>query len=228
VGKLAQLLWDAVKAVFSWKIVLMVKTLFLDVLLQRRLYRRSQGRWLIHSLIFLPFVFRFAWGLIALVGSLWIPQWQGGWSMLDKNDPAAAFLFDLTGMMVIIGVCLALVRGFFADLMKVSGLPGQDRLALGLIAGIVLVGFILEGLRIAMTGRPGGSEYALVGFCISVLFSILPGLRGLYGYVWYVHAILTSAFIAYFPFSRLFHIIMAPLVLAMGAVKGHEHGKRGE
>jgi nitrate reductase gamma subunit len=51
------------------------------------------------------------------------------------------------------------------------------------------------------------------------------GLTGYYGYVWYLHAILTGAFVAYLPFSRLFHIIMAPIVLPMSAVSNHRNRK---
>jgi hypothetical protein len=44
--------------------------------------------------------------------------------------------------------------------------------------------------------------------------------------VWYLHAVLTGAFIVYLPFSRMLHMVMAPLVLAMNAAnKGREGWK---
>jgi len=95
-----------------------------------------------------------------------------------------------------------------------------------LIAGIVVVGFILEGIRIAMTGWPGNAAYAVIGFGISKLFSDPTGLTGVYGYIWYVHAISTGAFVAYLPFSRLFHIIMAPVVLAINAISEQDRGRK--
>ena len=73
-----------------------------------------------------------------------------------------------------------------------------------------------------MTGYPPGSAYSLIGFGIGLLFSFPRGLVEVYGYVWYIHAVLTGAFIAYIPFSRLLHIIMAPVVLAMNACKRGE------
>jgi nitrate reductase gamma subunit len=63
-----------------------------------------------------------------------------------------------------------------------------------------------------------------VGYGLSLLFSDASGLTEAYGYIWYIHAILTGAFVAYLPFSRLFHIIMAPVVLAMNAVSEPDHG----
>jgi nitrate reductase gamma subunit len=146
--------------------------------------------------------------------------------MLDKNHPVTAFLFDVTGIMVILGAVLAFIRGFLRKSEKLPGLPGQDRMALSLIGGIVVIGFILEGLRIAMTGSPAGACYAFIGYAVSTLFSDSAGLTQSYGYIWYIHAILTGIFIAYLPFSRMFHIIMGPIVLAMNAVSEHEHIRR--
>lgn len=73
-----------------------------------------------------------------------------------------------------------------------------------------------------MTGWPAGSEYAVIGYAISNLFSGMTGLADIYGYVWYIHAVLTGAFIAYLPFRRLMHIIIAPVVLAINAASDHE------
>jgi nitrate reductase gamma subunit len=215
----------AFKGIFSRKMVAIAKTILLDVLLQRRLYRHSRTRWIIHSLIFLPFLFRFSWGLVALIGSLWQPHWGWVWPMLDTDSPATAFLFDLTGMMLILGVFLAFVRGTVRQAERLPGAPGGDFFALGLIAAVVVIGFVLEGMRIAMTGRPMGSGYAFLGYAISRLFSYPTGAVEVYGYLWYIHAILTGIFIAYLPFSRLFHLIMAPIVLAMNATSGHDHDK---
>ena len=67
-----------------------------------------------------------------------------------------------------------------------------------------------------MTGSPGGAPYAFVGDAISRML-IGFELTNIYGYVWYLHAILTGAFMIYLPFSRMFHIIMAPVGLAMNA-----------
>ena len=102
-------------------------------------------------------------------------------------------------------------------------MPQQDRVALVLIAAIVLVGFVLEGMRIAMTGSPAGAAWAFLGYGISKMFSTGPGLNQWYGYIWYLHAVLTGAFIAYLPFSKLAHIIMAPVNLAIRAVSKAEH-----
>jgi nitrate reductase gamma subunit len=93
-------------------------------------------------------------------------------------------------------------------------------LALGLMAGIVVVGFILEAARIAMTGAPARAGWAFVGYGLSHLFS-QAGAQAAYAWLWYVHAVFTGAFLAYLPFSRMFHILIAPVVLMINAAKGH-------
>ena len=220
------LLGGAIAAVFSNRIVAILKTFFLDVLLQRRLYRQSPKRWLVHALIFYAFAFRFVWGILALMGSLWIPEWSRVWPMLDKNSPVTAFLFDLSGVMIIVGALFAYIRGRKQPSDQIPDLPRQEVLALGLIGAIVVVGFVLEGMRIAMTGFPEGACYAFLGYAIGRLFFSATSLVNVYGYVWYLHAMLTGAFIAYLPFSRLLHIIISPFVLMGGAASRKEDGQR--
>lgn len=212
----------ALTAVFSRKFGVIMATLWYDGFLQRRLFRRSVRRWVIHALIFWPFVIRFVWAVAALTATNWFKDWPLAWTLINKNHPVTALLFDTTGMLLAVGIVLALVRGGQADKTRSPGLPHQDRLALGLLAGIVMGGFVLEGLRIAMTGAAGSAAFAFIGFGVSRLFSGMAGLTQVYGYVWYLHAILTGAFVAYIPFSRMMHMIMSPIVLAMNAATQNE------
>jgi nitrate reductase gamma subunit len=211
---------------FTTKIFIVFRTLFWDVLLQRRLYRRSSKRWLVHSLIFMPFLIRFVWGLTALIASLGYPHWAGTWVLLDKNHPVTAFVFDMTGILLLTGLIWAFWRDRQQRATQPADLSRQDRLALLIIGLLVVVGFVLEGARIAMTGQPPGSEWAFVGYALSLLFGASTTLTALYGYLWYLHAILTGAFVAYLPFSRLLHIILAPITLSLQALGDHEHRQK--
>ncbi len=203
---------------FLSKALYVLKIIALDVFLQRRLFKQSVRRWVIHSLIFWPFVFLFLWGMTALLSSLWIPQSSLPWTMLDKNDPLGAFLFDFSGLMILSGLIFTALRKIKVRSEDISGLPRQDLPAIFLLGGIVVIGFILEGMRIAMTGSPPGSVYAFLGYALSFLFADNPALPGIYGYIWYLHAIVTGALVAYLPFSNLLHMIMAPVVMAMNAI----------
>jgi len=215
--KLAQSIRAVFGTIFSMRIFAIINSLIMDGLLQRRLFLISKERWLLHALVFYPFLFRFIWGVFALLASLQWPQWSGTWAMLDKNDPLTAFLFDLSGMVVIVGVIGMIIRRVEQrSEAAFSELPAADWPAYALLGGIMIAGFVLEGMRMAMTGSPGEAPYAFIGDAISRMLTGFE-LTGIYGYVWYLHAVLTGAFIVYLPFSRMLHIVMAPLVLAMNA-----------
>jgi nitrate reductase gamma subunit len=205
------------KAALGRKFWVTAKTLLLDGLLQRRLFRASRKRWVLHALVFFPIMFRFAWGLTALILSRWHPEGSIAWPMVDKNHPLTAFLFDLSGLLIIVGVLGMILGRLGSDSsQKPTGLPGPDLPAFVLLGGIMVVGFILEGMRMAMTGNPGGAAWAFAGHLIGRGFAGY-NLAGIYGYVWYLHAILTGVFVAYLPFSRMLHMFAAPVVMAMNA-----------
>ena len=126
------------------------------------------------------------------------------------------------GLVLLLGVVLALARRPAGVSSEARSLPGRDRAALVLILLVAGVGFLLEGMRMAMTGGPEGSGFAFVGRGLSFLFAGAQDLTLAYGYVWYVHAVLTGAFVAYLPFSRLIHVIAAPVVLALNASEQEE------
>lgn len=195
-----------------------VRTLFWDILFQRRLLRRSVSRWLVHALIFFPFVIRFLWGLCARWGGWQAEAGDTVWFMLDKNHPTTALVFDLTGLMLLAGTAAAALRGVRQRRTRLPGLAGPDWGALMIIGLITGVGFLLEGMRIALTDPAPAGSYAFVGTALAAVFRDADALNVWYVYGWYLHAVLTGAFFVYLPFSRLRHIILAPVVLLMNTV----------
>lgn len=217
------LLVQVFQTLFSIRIVYILKAVILDGLLQYRLFQVSKPRWFVHAMIVFPFVFRFIWGVTALVSSLWLPSWDGTLVMLDKNHPLTACLFDLSGFVTISGVVLILwFRYKRKSQHKIKGLPKADWLGYCLLGGMMLTGFVLEGIRIAMTGTPEGSAFAFAGYTISRLFAEA-ALTDIYGFMWYFHAVIVGIFLVYLPFSRLIHMILAPVSLAVNAGIKNRH-----
>ena len=192
-----------------------------DVFLQRRLYRESPMRWAVHALIFFPFLFRFVWGLLGLTGSILSPAQEWPWLLLDKNWDLGAFLFDLSGLALLLGLLLAAVL-WRREKSAAANAPRHDWLALYLLLGITLTGFVLEGMRIALTGMPEGSSYAFAGYILAQCFAPLgqAALAHIYGWGWYAHAVLTALTVAYIPFSQLRHMFTAPLFLLVQIIRG--------
>ena len=210
---------------FTRKMISVISILFFDVLLLRRLYGRSKVRWFAHGLIFYPCLLRLLWGWVVVFCSRLLPQWSPLWIMMDKNHPLTAAFFDISGVLILVGIILAFIRGRL-NRPNLKGIPSQDLIALSLLAALVIVGFVLEGMRMAMAGLPESGSHAPIGYFASTLFSNPSRLIDVYGNVWYAHAAFTAAFIGYLPFSRLRHMIMAPLMLAFGSVTTSRGGKK--
>ena len=200
-----------------------IRAIIVDGLLQRRLLMIGFTRWVFHGLIVWSITIRFVFGMAAVIATAWWADNPLAWAMIDRNHPVTAFLHDMTGLAILVGLIgMYLLKRHRRRSQEIAHLPRIDIPAYLLLAGIVLIGFLLEGMRIHMTAVPLGSTWSLIGYPLSWLFSGL-AVTDLYGYVWYGHAILTGALVAYLPFSRLFHIIMAPFALAVTELAGDHH-----
>jgi cytochrome b subunit of formate dehydrogenase len=204
--------------IFSRKILTLLKVFVVDILFLRRILKESLSRWTIHSLIYLPLFLRFFIGLILLILSKVFPMSPAVALLLDKNYSPLAFTFDFLGLCIIIGIVGATMRRFQSRSQKALA-TGQDFLVLGLIGGILLTGFVVEGMRILLTAMPLSVALpSFLGYPISLFLGLFPiRWEVVYPYGWYIHAILTGALIAYLPFSKMFHILVSPLVFMIKA-----------
>ena len=123
-------------------------------------------------------------------------------------------ILDIIGFLAIIGCCLALVRRY---LIKPDRLDNtrDDALSLILVTGIFFLGFVIEGFRIGIT-QPPDAIWNPVGLAAASILAAL-GLTGgesavfLHHFIWRVHFFLVLGFIAYLPYSKLFHLVSATL-----------------
>ncbi len=221
--KLSYIGEKAWQVIFSKKILTLLKVFVVDVLLLRRILKESLSRWTIHSLIYLSIFLRFLIGLVLLFLSVAFPMSPHVARLLDKNYPPVAFIYDFLGLCIIIGVSGAIVRRIQGKTPK-SVTGGQDYVVLGLVGAILLTGFWVEGMRILLTAVPLSAALpSFMGYPISLLLNIFPVRWDVvYPYGWYVHAILTGALVAYLPFSKMFHILVSPLVLLTKAGAGEK------
>ncbi|MDR1856337.1 MAG: cytochrome c3 family protein [Desulfovibrio sp.] len=188
--------------------------LVLDVFGQRRLYQESPSRWAIHALIFFPFLFRCVWGIIGQLGSLLAPESDWPFVMLDKDWSVTALLFDLSGLALLAGLILAALR-WRGERRACAGTPKRDWPALWLLLALVATGFVLEGVRMALTGFPSGSGFAFAGYALATCLADVPmaSLAHAHSFLWNVHAIVTAIIVAYMPFSQLRHVVTTPVNL---------------
>lgn len=208
---------DVWGAIFSRRFFSILHTLVFDVLLQRQILKESVMRWSIHSLIYLAFLGRLFLSLSALIICNVSPDSDLGMALIDKNHWFMALANDLLGIFILIGILWAVVQRFVLRPVHVLS-EEQDNIVLIIIGLLVITGFVLEGSRILVTRVPAEvAMYSFGGYIVSKLLSLtFSNWQTAYGYLWYVHAVIWTAFIAYLPFGKLKHIITTPLNLIMG------------
>lgn len=199
-----------------------------DIFLQARLWRESRLRWLIHALIFFPFVIRAGWGLAASLGAWLAPDATWPWHLLAKDWPATALVNDICGLMLLTGLGLAMWQQAVRQRTLPANAPRAEWCVLILLTVLTLTGFILEGARIALDMlalQAADTGWAVAGMLFAQLFLPLGAerLAGIYANLWTVHALATALTVACIPFTRLRHIFTTPLFLLVQAIRGR-HG----
>ena len=260
------------------KIVEVFRSIILDLFFQKRIFDKSFTRWLAHSLIFfgfIPLLFMHALSPI-LADSLFS----------DYQPTLTPFLFlrDFFGLMVLIGVGLAVFRRINLRDKRLKTYL-SDWAALVFLAIIMLSGMMLLGGKMtsyssfqAMTEEYGGfdeeEQLALeaywvvenglespnilqppseelvaqgqevhemncmdchssnrMAFISFPLRNISQAFHGIFGDPGGVNVLLTLhlfacfGFLAWLPFSKMFHILAAPINLIIKRVTGDELGE---
>ena len=123
-----------------------------------------------------------------------------------------SFIVDVFGALVFVGVLIAAYRRHVGRPKKLVYTEEAD-LILVVIGVLCAQGFLLEGWRIVVTNDPWGS-WSPIGNQVARFFEPLLGneaLRVAHRFTWWFHLVLSLAFLAWLPFTKMFHIITAPL-----------------
>ncbi len=119
---------------------------------------------------------------------------------------------DVFGVFAIGGLLLAAYRRL---VLKPQHLPSKrdDAIIITLLLLILISGYTIEGLRIAVT-RPAWALWSPFGYFLSLGFGALgltpETMKTWHAINWWSHMLLGMAFIAYIPFSKLAHLMTAP------------------
>ncbi len=204
------------RTLFSRELFAIIKTFLMDVILQRRLLQESVKRWAIHSLIFLPILFRFLLAIFTFFVSRIGPETSLAYALINKNSGFAAFTNDLCGGLILLGILLSALQRLMIKPPHVIA-ETKDNLALLLLGLLVFLGFVAEGVRLLMTEiSPEVGLYAFIGYPLSRGLSVMGfDWTAVYSYLWWAHALLGAIFIAYLPFGKMRHIFNTPLTLLL-------------
>lgn len=124
-------------------------------------------------------------------------------------------VLDAFGIALLVG-CVNLMRRRWRTNASIGRTPA-DWIVLWAFLVIGVTGYLLEGLRILDAATPL-PMLSFVGFSVAIVLELLgvtPERAGAGHYfVWWLHALVSLAFIAAFPYTRLFHSIAGAMTLA--------------
>ena len=178
--------------------------MLVEILTQRKV-RHSFMPGVFHSLFFYSFiVFVFTTGIIALDYDFGTQLFNGYLYI------TLSLLSDFAGLLFLVGLVMASWRRLITKPLNLNS-DRTDAVALGLLTLIVLTGFLLEGLRIALTNDPW-KALSPVGYLVGTLFQNLEQPSGLtlHASIWWVHTVSVMAWIALIPYTKFFHLITLP------------------
>jgi len=128
-----------------------------------------------------------------------------------------SFLADMAGLAILLGIALAFHRRYIKkpDYLT-SSKPNQEMFMYLMLVSLVVIGYLIEGLRILGTGMPiGESSWAPVGWALAKVFSGFnlsdETLATSYRFLWFFHMLNTMVFLASLGWSKFSHIVMLPL-----------------
>jgi Fe-S oxidoreductase len=164
-----------------------------------------------HSMIFYGFIILWiATDLVAIHFDTPFKVFQGTTYII------ISFLADIAGLFILLGITLAYKRRYIDKPSYLSATnPQQEKFMYAILLNLVLVGYLIEGLRILGTGMPmGEAQWAPVGWTLALIFGKI-GLNEIfmaYSYktMWFLHMTSTMIFIASLGYSKLSHILILP------------------
>jgi len=166
-------------------------------------YFRGTFRRLMHLGVFYGFV-------MLTIGTLVIAI-QDNFGILlfyGKKYLVLSLLMDFSGLMAMIGIGMAAYKRYI-DKPDHEEYTFDDAFLLILVSLILFTGYVLEGLRIYTTHDPW-VWWSPIGLFFSTVIQIsgltVRSALTIHALLWYFHMLLALGFIAYIPYSKLFHM----------------------
>ncbi len=190
-----------------------LRALWEQAVLQRRLLTQPLAGGM-HAAISWGFGILFvATCLVALQDYFGIPTLSGAFYLYFMS-----LTVDLFGIAATVGVVLALIRRYLVRPKRLWEPREREgyRLFLWLLLGILVTGYLIEGLRISATTDPWGA-WSPGGWLAALAFREISQEQQLFWHrlLWWGHATLAFAFIAVIPQTLIRHILSALANLAL-------------
>jgi Fe-S oxidoreductase/nitrate reductase gamma subunit len=119
---------------------------------------------------------------------------------------------DLAGLVFTAGIVWAMVRRYVQRPYRIR-IKNRPEDAVILITFLVLgvAGFLAEGARIALAGRPDHEKWSFVGYPLSGALDGLRNVAGWHQFFWGLHVVAFFAFLVILPITKMRHMFTSPL-----------------
>jgi Fe-S oxidoreductase/nitrate reductase gamma subunit len=185
---------------------------FLETIFFTGKVTRNTNVGIFHSLIFYGFVILWiATDLVAIHYDTPFKVFTG------TTYIVVSFLADIAGIAILLGIALAFHRRYIKKPDYLSSTkPNQELFMYAMLVSLVLIGYLMEGLRILGTGMPEGeATWAPVGWLLAKAFGGLnlsdSTLATSYRMMWFYHMANTMVFLASLGWSKFSHVVMLPI-----------------
>ncbi|MET0647102.1 MAG: heterodisulfide reductase-related iron-sulfur binding cluster, partial [Pyrinomonadaceae bacterium] len=123
-----------------------------------------------------------------------------------------SFVVDIFGALVMVGVLMAAARRYLRRPRKLV-YTDEATLILAAVFLMCLQGFLVEGWRIAATNDPWGawSPFGNLVARASLQLMSVEAMLWAHAFTWWFHLALSFAFIAWLPYTKMAHVLTAPL-----------------
>ena len=227
------LLRGVISTLFSSKILEVIKIMFLDGILQRRLFGQDKLRWLMKVLIMIGYPGILIAGHLKaevmpqfekvpqLIRFFYAPFCDFYYfrdvtaSSLGVSDALLAICFDLFGAMILMGEFIAVYRRFVIRTVPFKTSLG-DILAVNLLGGWFILRFFCEATSILTYSLPTSvAQYWFVSFGLSKIIGPLGLPWSSVNYpLWSLSGLFLATLVAFIPYNKkLWHIITIPVVM---------------
>jgi nitrate reductase gamma subunit len=179
-----------------------------DCILAKRLFARSWFRG-----VMLLFI---VWSFLALFSGTVLVTLEHYFNLrfflVGRVYLIFSLILDIAGGFLLVGIAAALIRRYTAALDRRISTP-EDVAFLGLLFVVVLLGYSVEGFRLAILNPPGFDWSPVGGLFARAAAALLPqeSLPLAHRTAWLIHGIAAQVFIAYIPFSKMFHLVAAQI-----------------
>jgi len=179
---------------------------------------------IMHFLLFWGFLFLFLGTATIVIQDDFLELLFGIKFIIGNFYLIFSFVLEIAGLMAIVGILLALWRRYVVKPKRLDNKP-EDAIILLWILAVLITGFLVEGARIAATGRLPYEVWSFVGWAVAGIFGgSQEGLKVAHMVLWYLHLVISIGLIAYIVYSKLLHIITSSINMM---IRGVEETPRG-